>query len=185
MAPLALLLHGISGEGAVFLPLTAQLQAAGYQVLLPDFYGRGYSDAAAGGAANNVSLFTTMLAEVLLKLAPATGGATTHDIVLLGTSMGGAIAARFAELHPQLVKRLILCCPAGLVKMPMVAKLVKLPGLGEMALSMLSKKNVEKSSAKAYADITVPGADKHWAAQVERSMEMGTLHPGETGWGGG
>lgn len=177
-SPLVVLLHGISGEGAVFLPLAECLLRAGYRVLLPDLYGRGFSDAANATQANNVALFTTMVAELLLHLSPVTEGASTRGIYLLGTSMGGAIAARFAELHPGLVRRLVLVCPAGLIKMPFISKLVKVPGLGELALSMTGRSSIAKNTAKAYADATISGAAEHCAHQVERALELSSLHPG-------
>jgi pimeloyl-ACP methyl ester carboxylesterase len=32
-------------------------------------------------------------------------------MVLIGSSMGGYIAARYAELHPEQVAKLVLLCP--------------------------------------------------------------------------
>jgi pimeloyl-ACP methyl ester carboxylesterase len=159
--------------------LCQELTAAGHQCLLIDLYGRGYSDGVDDKHPYVVGLFTTQIAEVLLHLNALTNGRSTSAIHLIGTSMGGAVSVRFAQLHPTLVKSLTVACPAGLPwQMPGIAKVVKWPGIGEMLMSMASKSATAKNTAKAYHDHTVEGAKQHWEATVERTERLGKLHPG-------
>lgn len=173
--------------------------------------------AASDNAPNNVHLFTTQLAEMLLMLASATRGMSCQAIYLIGTSMGGtslgdchlhmkasplslslppsapvlmlvfpsplftgAVAARFTELHASLVKKLVLVCPAGLHKdLPFVARMVRMPGVGEMLLSLASKNTIRKNAEKAYADPSHPGAAAHLDSTLARGDVLASQHPGK------
>eukprot|EP00730_Choanoeca_flexa_P018308 TRINITY_DN8894_c0_g1_i1.p2 TRINITY_DN8894_c0_g1~~TRINITY_DN8894_c0_g1_i1.p2 ORF type:complete len:310 (+),score=80.49 TRINITY_DN8894_c0_g1_i1:1525-2454(+) len=177
--PLVVCVHGITADGSQFASLVKVLNAAGYQCLLVDLYGRGFSDGIDSHYRYDVAIFTTQLSELLLHVHPATNGKSTSAIHLIGTSMGGAVSVRFTELHPQLVKSLTLACPAGLPwDTPGIAKLVKVPLLGEMMLSMVGKSATAKNTAKAYADHTREGAKQHWERTLERSEQLGKYHPG-------
>lgn len=49
-------------------------------------------------------------------------------VTVIGTSLGGLVAVRFAELFPDLVDRLVLIAPVGLpVKSPFVTNFVHIP----------------------------------------------------------
>ena len=48
--------------------------------------------------------------------------------------MGGGIAVGFTDCYPSKVQKLILIAPTGLpTPMPLLGKLVKVPGIGEIA----------------------------------------------------
>jgi pimeloyl-ACP methyl ester carboxylesterase len=65
----------------------------------------------------------SQLAELLWALGPETGFASCRPIHLVGSSMGGAISAKFAAVYPHMVLRLMLVAPAGLpVPMPFIGK---------------------------------------------------------------
>ena len=58
----------------------------------------------------------------------------TKKVVLVGQSMGGGIAAGFADCFPKMVHKIVLVAPTGLPgPMPLLGKLVKVPGIGEVA----------------------------------------------------
>ncbi|KAJ6602303.1 Alpha/Beta hydrolase protein [Mycena sp. CBHHK59/15] len=103
------LIHGLSIPALIWEPIVPQLTAAGYQVLLYDLYGRGYSDAPQG-ATYDTSLYLTQLALLLQHLE-------WHRTRIMGVSMGGAIAAAFVATFPARVERdVILVASAGLVQ---------------------------------------------------------------------
>ncbi len=72
-------------------------------ILLFDLYGRGYSDSP--GTNHDEALFTTQLALVMDHVG-------WHSAVIVGKSLGGAIAASFASYFPQRTEKLILVAPA-------------------------------------------------------------------------
>ncbi|HHS94480.1 MAG TPA: alpha/beta hydrolase [Rhodobacterales bacterium] len=105
-APIIVLVHGLSSPQWVFDGLTRGLVMAGFRVLTYDLYGRGLSDRPRG--AQTLAFHSEQLQALLEALE------IDVPVNLLGYSMGGAIAARFAADHPGKVSRLILLAPAGL-----------------------------------------------------------------------
>lgn len=108
-APTLVLVHGLSSPSWVFDGLVHGFMQSGYRVLSYDLFGRGYSARAAGR--QTLDFHAAQLEELLDTLGIET---TT----VLGYSMGGAIAARFAEKAPERVERLILLAPAGMLYAP-------------------------------------------------------------------
>jgi pimeloyl-ACP methyl ester carboxylesterase len=97
------LVHGFSVPDYIWDPTFAALTQAGFRVLRYDLYGRGFSDRPVGNY--NLDLFDTQLEELLTTL-------NIHNPVdLVGLSMGGPIAARFAYLYPGQVRSLIFIDP--------------------------------------------------------------------------
>jgi len=82
---------------------------SGYTVLTYDLYGRGYSDST--GKVEDLESFTGQLTELLFALGPATQGATTRPVHLLGVGTGAAIAAMFAKAHVESVQKVVLVSP--------------------------------------------------------------------------
>ncbi len=71
---------------------------------LPDLNGRAFSELTYTGALD----IMTALDRELLKKGP-------FKWRLIGSSMGGYLAARWAELHPNVVDKMILLCPGFLM----------------------------------------------------------------------
>lgn len=86
-----LLLHGKGKNRAEMMPLGRSLQAAGFSVLLPDYRGYGGVDGrpTTTGMFSDASLSYRRLRERL--------GDSTMPIVVIGHSMGTALAARVAR----------------------------------------------------------------------------------------
>ncbi len=129
--PVAVCVHGLTTPSPVWAPLAEELVAMGYRVLVYDLYGRGYSDAP--GGRQDLDVFTNQLSELLQALG------VEGDVTLLGYSMGGSIAAHFTAAHPEMVRRLILIAPAGMVHDPggMGRFAIQAPFLGDWLFHMV------------------------------------------------
>lgn len=98
-----LLIHGYTGSGAQQWSKTAKLLSADHDVIMPDLLCHGASTKDWGHSpGGNIDAQVTHLVLMLDSL----GVNAPMDVV--GSSYGGGVAARFAELHPQRVKKLVL-----------------------------------------------------------------------------
>ena len=108
-APRALVVvaHGYAEHGERYAPLAERLTAAGYAVRAPDHRGHGRS----GGARTNVTRFDDYVEDLhaLMRL-PSPGAGKP---VLLGHSLGGLIALRYALQHEDEIHALVLSAPAA------------------------------------------------------------------------
>lgn len=165
--PVALCLHGISTGGWFMEGLAGMLARLGYRVLVPDLYGRGFSDRPPGPQTR--AFFLRQIDELLDALD--VGGGLT----VLGYSMGGAIAAALAADRPGRVGRLILIAPAGLGQItPWPAALARdLPGPGDAAMGLLGGAMVRAVARLLGRVQNVPGALV--AAQIEETRYRGFL----------
>jgi pimeloyl-ACP methyl ester carboxylesterase len=102
-APLVILVHGFSVPSYVWDPTLTYLVDSGYQVLVYDLFGRGYSERP--DTQYDIALFTNQLEELVIALE------LDVPFVLGGLSMGGPIAARYAHMHPEKVAGLIFIAP--------------------------------------------------------------------------
>lgn len=105
-APTVVMLHGFTGSKENWYPLAARLRGH-YRLLIPDLPGWGGSQRIDGqdyGFLTQSERVAAFIGEV------ATPGS---EVVLLGHSMGGGIAALTAAGHPQQVARLGLFDSAG------------------------------------------------------------------------
>ncbi|MEU7577600.1 alpha/beta hydrolase [Streptomyces sp. NPDC041068] len=100
------LLHGKNFDGGAWEPTARAFAAAGHRVVVPDQIGFGRSSKPALGhysfellAANTVALLDHL-------------GVERADVV--GHSMGGMLAVRFALEHPGRARELVLANPVGL-----------------------------------------------------------------------
>lgn len=100
------LLHGKNFNGAYWKTTINALIQSGYRVIAPDQIGFGKSSKPTG-----YQFSIQQLAQNTKKLLDTLG---IQNIDLLGHSMGGMIAARFALMYPETVSKLILLDPLGL-----------------------------------------------------------------------
>lgn len=103
-APVLICLHAIGHGSRDFQDLSQRL-GAHYRVIALDFPGQGYSGSDSQPASG--TRYTQLLTQFIEKLH--LGGVT-----LLGNSIGGAVAVRYASVHPDRVKALVLCDSGGL-----------------------------------------------------------------------
>ncbi len=108
-----ILIHG-SGPGASgwsnFQHNVSAFSDAGYRVLVPDLPGYGYTSKPQD-AIYSLDYFTGYLAEFIDSLA-------LDSAILVGNSLGGAIAIGYALAHPDRVGQLILMASGGLEDKP-------------------------------------------------------------------
>jgi pimeloyl-ACP methyl ester carboxylesterase len=97
----ALLLHGLGGAGGTWWRVAEALRAAGWTVSAPDL--RGHGDGPRGGSSRHDDF-----AEDVLALRP--DGAGPWGLVV-GHSLGGAVAVRAAARDPEWAARLALIDP--------------------------------------------------------------------------
>lgn len=103
--PVAVAVHGQTTPSPAWYSVAEDLGRLGYRALVYDLYGRGYSDNPKGR--QDEAHFVIQLTELLADQGIG------EDITLLGYSMGGGIATRFAAQNPHRIKRLILFAAAG------------------------------------------------------------------------
>ncbi|CAM0139242.1 hypothetical protein VKS41_005678 [Umbelopsis sp. WA50703] len=124
--------HGYSCPSPIFEHLSKSLAEDGYRVLTYDLWGRGYTDAP-GNTGYSEGLYMSQL-EFLIQQV----GWSDSTFNVVGLSLGGAIATSYTSFRPNLVKRLILVGPAGLMEkadIPMYTKLFKYPAFIKLWLS--------------------------------------------------
>jgi carboxylesterase len=126
-----LVLHGFTGSPRSMRPWAEHLAAHGFRVDLPRLPGHGTS-----WRELNLTGWQDWYAaaeRALLDLAEATG----RPVGVTGLSMGGALALRLAQVHPALVRGLVLVNPVINIVDPRirVLRLIRLltPSLGAIA----------------------------------------------------
>lgn len=98
------LLHGLGASATPFGPMMTRLQPHVRRLVAPDYPGHGFSGRAAG-VVTPEALFDSMTAALdALVVEPA---------VLVGNSLGGAVAMHYAMSRPDRVRALVLLSPAG------------------------------------------------------------------------
>jgi pimeloyl-ACP methyl ester carboxylesterase len=102
--PTTLLLHGLGSASTAFGPLLARLRPHVRRVVSLDYPGHGFSDDYAGKLTPD-TLFETVTGAVdQLASEPA---------IVVGNSLGGAVALQYAVARPDRVRALVLLSPAG------------------------------------------------------------------------
>lgn len=101
-----LLLHGKNFSGMYWEQTAKDLAADGYRVIMPDQVGFGKSS-----KPGNIQYTFQLLAQNTEKVLKACG---VQKVFVLGHSMGGMLAVRFALMYPEITEKLILENPIGL-----------------------------------------------------------------------
>ena len=101
-----LLLHGKNFNGAYWKTTIDALTKKGFRVVVPDQIGFGKSD-----KPDNFQYTFQQLAENTKQILDTLG---IKKIAVLGHSMGGMVATRFALMYPEVTEKLILENPIGL-----------------------------------------------------------------------
>jgi pimeloyl-ACP methyl ester carboxylesterase len=104
--PVVTLMHGKNFNAHYWTPTAVYLQKKGYGVLIPDQIGFGKSSKPANYQYSFPALaHHTQCLMTSLKIKKS---------IVIGHSMGGMLASRFALMYPQLTQQLILVNPIGL-----------------------------------------------------------------------
>ncbi len=170
--PTILLLHGKNFNGAYWKTTARYLSNRGYGVLMPDQIGFGKSSKPTDYqySFNQLALNShTLLDELGLE-----------QVIVLGHSMGGMLASRFALSYPDTTKSLILLNPIGLedyldyTDYPDISSAYEreLAKTGDDIISYQKANYYDGAWNDAYAALTVPligwqnGPDKSQIAKV-------------------
>ncbi|MCF0050893.1 alpha/beta hydrolase [Dyadobacter sp. LJ53] len=101
-----MLLHGKNFNGAYWEQTTKALTDKGYRVIIPDQIGFGKSSKPAH--------FQYSFHELAANTKRVLDELKITKIIVLGHSMGGMVATRFAVMYPEMVEKFILENPIGL-----------------------------------------------------------------------
>ena len=102
--PPTVLLHGIGSAATPFAPLLERLRRDVCRVIAPDYPGHGFSPDAT----------VRLTPEVLFdSVSTALDSLIDEPAILVGNSLGGAVALRYAISRPERVRALVLVSPAG------------------------------------------------------------------------
>jgi len=145
-----LLLHGFDSSLMEFRRLFAQLSPE-KETWAVDFFGFGLTDRPPGIAVTPEAIKAHLYSfwQQLIQ----------RPMVLLGASMGGAVAIDFALTYPEIVQKLVLLDSAGLAEGPAMGRLM-IPPLDRLATAFLSNRKVrQKISENAYYDRRLANED--------------------------
>jgi pimeloyl-ACP methyl ester carboxylesterase len=102
--PPMVVLHGLGSAASAFGPLLARLRPHARRVVAPELPGHGFSDPPSSQL--NPETFFVAVRDVLDELVD-------EPVILIGSSLGGALALRYAIERPDRLAALALVSPAG------------------------------------------------------------------------
>ena len=160
--PPVVFLHGLGASMYAWRKNLAPVAAAGYRVIAFDNRGFGFSDKPATGYDNASYARLTVALLDSLHLPEA---------VLIGHSMGGAIAAEVAIAHPERVRGLVLISSAGLgARQPPLFHVGRWPVVGPLLFAFRGRGLTERLLEATYADPSKVGdadVDQYYAPVAE------------------
>jgi pimeloyl-ACP methyl ester carboxylesterase len=155
-------IHGFAASMYSWRKTLPAVLAAGYRVIAFDNRGFGFSDKPSGDYSN--AAYARLVVALLdsLRLPSA---------VLVGHSMGGAIAAEVALRYPARVRGLVLIDAAGFgVRWPRILKVGRWPGAGGVATAIRGRWVTERLLRSTHADpskVTEQDVDQYYAPVPE------------------
>ncbi|MGF1482439.1 MAG: alpha/beta fold hydrolase [Cyanophyceae cyanobacterium] len=159
-----LLLHGFDSSVLEFRRLLPLL-AVENEAWAVDLLGFGFTERSATLAYGSEAIRTHLYAvwQTLIQ----------QPVILVGASMGGAVALDFTLTYPEAVRKLVLIDSAGLANPPLLSKLMFFP-FDTLATEFLRRPQVRQSiSRAAYYDKSLATLDAYRCA---------ALHLQQTGW---
>ncbi|MGH7606517.1 MAG: alpha/beta fold hydrolase, partial [Gemmatimonadales bacterium] len=152
--------HGFGASLYTWRHVLPPVVAAGYRVVAFDSRGFGFSGKPAERGAYTNAAYTRLVVALLDSLGIASA-------VLVGHSMGGAIAADVALRHPERVRGLVLVDAAGAgVRWPRLLTLARVPFLGAVATALRGRWITRRLLRSTYADpdkVTEADVDQYYA----------------------
>jgi len=155
-------IHGFAASMYSWRKTLPAVVAAGYRVIAFDNRGFGFSDKPADDYSN--AAYARLVVALLDSLH-------LPSAVLVGHSMGGAIAAEVALRYPARVRGLVLIDAAGFgVRWPGILKVGRWPGAGGVATAIRGRWVTERLLRSTYADpskVTEEDVDQYYAPVPE------------------
>ncbi|MBX3212491.1 MAG: alpha/beta fold hydrolase [Labilithrix sp.] len=102
--PATVVLHGLGSAATPFGQVLAHLHRHVRRIVAPDYPGHGFSD----GAREKLTP-----GKLFESVSTALDATLTEPAVVVGNSLGGALALRYALARPAQVRALVLVSPAG------------------------------------------------------------------------
>jgi pimeloyl-ACP methyl ester carboxylesterase len=161
------LIHGFSTPHFVWDGVRQFFLDAGYEILVYDHFGRGFSERPS--TQYDQQLYVRTLKELLDQQN------LLQPVHLVGYSMGGAILGHFAQAYPARVKTMSLIAPAGfMTEQPASSSLINIPLLGEwlghmFADRMLVSDITETEMAKVGDPLAIPRGE--FVVRVGKQMQ--------------
>src|SRR5258706_3659278 len=161
------LIHGFGASLYSWRKTLPPVLSAGYRVIAFDNRGFGFSDKPASRAGEGLytnAAYARLVVALLdsLKLPSA---------VLVGHSMGGAIAAEVALRYPDRVRGLVLIDAAGFgVRWPAALRVGRWPGAGGVAAALRGRWITGQTLRSTYGDpskVTEEDVDQYYAPVAE------------------
>lgn len=156
--PAVILLHGLGASVYSWRKMIGPLAADGFHVIAFDSRGFGGSGKPPGGYRN---------AELAALVVGVMDSLHLPEAVLVGHSMGGAIAAEAALRYPERVRGLVLLDAAGYgIREPLVLRLAGIPLVGAVATGLRGRHVVERLLRYMYANpgrVTQADVDQYYA----------------------
>ena len=156
------LLHGLGASMYAWRKNLPPIAAAGFRVIAFDNRGFGYSDEPATGYDNESYVRLTVALLDSLHIP---------DAVLIGHSMGGAVAAQVAIEHPERVRGLVLIGSAGLgAREPIALRIAGWPLVGRVVVALRGRGMTARLLRATYADpekVTEADVDQYYAPTVQ------------------
>ena len=138
------------------------LADAGFRVLRFDHFGRGWSDRP------NVDYGPDIFDRQITDLIHALN--FPSPVNLVGSSMGGLVASIFTDRHPELVDKLVLIDPAGMMDPPTYPKsLLMVPVLGELIMHLTGDRTIPAGMAE---DLLYPHLSPEYVADYLPQMKI-------------
>lgn len=160
--PPVVLLHGLGASIYSWRGVIGPVAAAGFHVVAFDNRGFGGSDKPATGY--RASELATLTVHFLDSLG-------LSDVVLVGHSMGGEIAALAALRAPGRVRGLVLVDAAGFgTHLPFIARIARAPLIGRVLAGLRGRSGVAAALRSTYADparLTPADIDQYYAPVAE------------------
>ncbi|MFC5066068.1 alpha/beta fold hydrolase [Actinomycetospora atypica] len=165
------LLHGVAGSSATWLPVLEQLEAGGCRrlVIAPDLLGHGESAGPSGDF--SMGAFANGLRDLLAALGH-------KRVTVVGHSLGGGVALQFAYQFPEMCDRLVVVSSGGLGRtVSPTLRLASLPGAG-VVLPVLARTGllglgVTALHAAARLPLPIPATER--VSLVEYARHLGSL----------
>ncbi|HOQ32078.1 MAG TPA: alpha/beta hydrolase [Candidatus Hydrogenedens sp.] len=141
--PIVVFVHGLSSPMCIWNKNIYELSNDCCAIRY-DLYGRGNS--ARPIVSYDADLFVNQLYELIQTLA------LSLPVSLVGLSMGGAIVSDFAVRYPEMVDKMVLIAPAGLLKRTWGMKLMGMPFVGTILYEVFGKKALIKGVLETIGD---------------------------------